>query len=55
MFETTNMHFRLEDGSIKKNGITRLIDDLGTLPPPDQPLHYKASYGLRTPPIRGFF
>ncbi|MBL4689965.1 MAG: B12-binding domain-containing radical SAM protein [Rhodospirillales bacterium] len=55
MFETTNMHFMLEDGSVKKNGISRLVDDLDSLPPPDKALLYDASYGLRNLPIRGFF
>ncbi|NQU61195.1 MAG: B12-binding domain-containing radical SAM protein [Rhodospirillales bacterium] len=55
MLDTTNMHFKLDDGSIKKNGITRLIDDLDTLPPPDKALMYEESYGLKNMPIRGFF
>ncbi|MAF96528.1 MAG: hypothetical protein CMM60_12335 [Rhodospirillaceae bacterium] len=55
MFETTNIHFKLDDGAIKKNPITRLIDDLDSLPPPDKAMLYEASYGLRELPIRGFF
>lgn len=55
MSNTTNMHFKLEDGSIKKNGIMRLVDDLDSLPPPDKDPLYEASYGLRMLPIRGFF
>lgn len=49
------MHFKLDDGSVKKNGISKLVDDLDSLAPPDKSLLYEASYGLRNLPIRGFF
>lgn len=55
MFETTNMHFKMDDGTVKKNPITRLIEDLDSLPPPDKAMLYEESYGLRQLPIRGFF
>jgi len=55
MFETTNMHFKLDDGSIKKNGISKLIEDIDSLPMPDKGIVYEESYGLRHLPIRNFF
>lgn len=54
MYGVTNMHFNLGNGEIVKNGLSKLVPELDSLPFPDKEIVYEQSYFLRNLPIRSF-
>lgn len=54
MYDVANMHYRLPDGTVRRNPIRPLVDDLDTLPFPDKEAIYAESFFQRELPIRLF-
>lgn len=54
MYAIPNMHYRLADGTTRKNAIRPLVEDLDSLPFPDKEAVYAESFFQRGLPIRLF-